>query len=46
MCKEFGVMVLVDGAHSPGQVDVNLEEMGEDGVDFDVGSCSTNFIWF
>ena len=38
VCKEFGAMVLIDGAHSPGQVEVNLEEMGAYGVDFYVGN--------
>ena len=37
LCREYGVMLLVDGAHAPGQLDINLEELGERGVDFYIG---------
>ena len=40
LCKKHGVLVLVDGAHGPGQVPINLEEMGDSGVDFFVGNVS------
>ena len=40
MLKLYGVKrIIVDGAHGPGQVvDLNLEELGQAGVDFYVGN--------
>ena len=32
--KELGVIILVDGAHSPGQVKVDLHKIEQAGVDF------------
>ena len=30
ICREFGVMSVVDGAHAPGQLHLNLEDIGAD----------------
>ncbi|KAI0223721.1 putative L-cysteine desulfhydrase 2, partial [Lamellibrachia satsuma] len=38
LCQERGVLVLLDGAHGPGQVPLNLEELGQSGVDFFTGN--------
>lgn len=35
---ELGVLVVVDGAHAPGQAHVDLEELGRAGVDFYSGN--------
>ena len=37
ICKKYDVIVGIDGAHVPGQMAVNLEELGQLGVDFFVG---------
>ena len=30
VCRKHGVLSLIDGAHTPGQVQLNLEELGAD----------------
>ena len=40
VCKSRGVMTLIDGAHAPGQVTINLEQLG---TDFYVGKLP---VWF
>ncbi|MFN8366199.1 MAG: aminotransferase class V-fold PLP-dependent enzyme [Candidatus Kapaibacterium sp.] len=29
-CKEHGILVMIDGAHAPGMVDLNVEDIGAD----------------
>jgi hypothetical protein len=42
VCKKHNVMVMVDGAHTPGQVALNLEELGQLGMDFFAGKSERN----
>ena len=37
VCKKHNVLIMIDGAHAPGQVPLNLEELGLLGMDFFVG---------
>ena len=39
VCKKYDVMVIVDGAHTPGQLCLNLEELG---ADFYTGQFTDN----
>lgn len=43
LCRSRGVIVIINGAHSPGHVPLNLMELG---ADFYVGKGSSWFTYF
>jgi len=43
LCRRYNTFVLVDGAHVPGQLDVNLEELG---ADFFVGRLGFEHLFY
>lgn len=43
VCKKHNVMSMVDGAHVPGQIQINLEELG---ADFFAGMWWNEFLRF
>ena len=43
VCREKGILVFVDGAHAPGHVPLDLENMD---VDFYVGKISSTNLWY